>query len=384
MNDKPNLIPVVSRPQGNVDERNLICWLAKNHPDTLTQPENIQSVKCFIGNDEGFFVITPYATPDKSKYLKVNVKWEIALENELYHIHSTLYTIVPYPQNPENLRQMVLAKTEVLMLAQTYIEHVMAIVDPRHERHVMAAQNRQIFQMMKYFSVETTPTGRVRKFIITTQEGRRHEATRVVTPYFKVSQIDHYEAMTMIQNGGEDSIYLALRQEEAGHLNRNLVEYYTWCGKRYGQTFEEAYTRLIDIVADDHVQTCLIELQEMERGVHEKPIHISEIRKKYNYMIRFLSRGEGRAKFEFMVMEECYDHIQELIAKFDSWREHPELSLAQTSLIERKIDELSQGLGQKRTLINELRRRFDGIEYWARWLKEQFPTLFRIMDQDES
>jgi len=383
MNHSDNPIPIVSRPQGNVDEGSLISWLGKHHPATLTQPDKVQNVKSFIEDEAGYFVITSYQTPTKHKFLRVRVKWELEVDEQPYELWSTLYTTIQHPGDLENLRNVVLAKAQVLMLAQTYCDYIMAIVDPGHVRHALAAKSLMIFQMMKHFSVETTPTGRVRKFMITTTEGQRHEATQVVTPYFRVSQINHYESMTMIKGNVQDLLHKSLREEEAGHLNRNLVEYYTWCGKRYCQTFEEAYTRLVDVIADDHVQRCLCDLKEMEKGVHQTPISVSDIRQKYDDIITFLSKDSVVAKYEFLIMEDCYQHIQELIEKFVDWLEHPELSLAQTSLLEKKIDILTRGLEQKRILIAELRGRFDDIEYWAGWFKKQFPTLFRFLDRDD-
>jgi len=382
MKDEFNPVPIVSKPSGNIDKGSLLSCLEEFNPALFEQPDKIQNVRCNIENEEGYYVVTPYLTPKNHKYLSVRVLWNLEVDQEPMEVWSTLYTTILHPRDEDNLKQLVMAKAQVLMLTSAYCEHIKAIVDSTHRYHDLAAEDRYIFQMMKYFFVDATLTGRIRRFLVITQEGDQHEASNKVTKYFNVSQINQFESMTLIKNGFQDLLHKAFIEERSGHLSRNLVEYYTWCGKRYGLTFEEAYTRLIDILADDHVQRSLADLKKMEQGIHSVPISVTNIRKKYDNIITFLHRDTEVAKTEFLIMEECHQHIRELIDKFDSWREHPELSLARTSLLEHKIEELSRGLKQKRMLISELRSRFDDIEYWADWFKKQFPTLFRILDKD--
>jgi len=382
MNHDFNPIPIVSKPGGNVDEGSLLGWLNRSRPGLLEQPGKVHEVRCRIENDEGYFVVTPYLTPKRQKFLKVRIHWELMVGEEPCDLWSTLYTTIRQPEDKDNLKQLALAKAQILMLATTYCEHIKAIVDSTHAQHDSVAESRLIFQMMRHFNVETTPTGRVRNFVVTTQGGHQHEAAVSACRIFDVSQINEYESMTLIKNGYQDLLYQALKGEREGRLSRYLVEYYTWCGKRYGLTFEEAYTRLIDILADDHVQRSLTDLKNMEQGLHKVPVSVSHIRKQYDDIITFLHRDKDGVKTEFLIMDECYKHIQQLIDKFDSWREHPDLSLAQTSLLESKIEDLSRGVKQKGMLIGELRRRFNDIEYWAEWFKKQFPTLFRILDKE--
>jgi len=383
MKDEFNPIPIVSKPSGNIDKGSLLSWLDDLNPALLEQPSKIQNVRCNVENEDGYFVVTPYLTPKKRKYLSVKVIWDLEVDQEPIEVWSTLYTTILHPQDEDNLKQLVMAKAQVLMLTNAYCEHIKAIVDSTHRYHDLVVQDRYMFQMMKHFFVDATPTGRIRRFVVITREGDQLEASDKVAKYFNVSQVNQFESMTLIKNGFPDLLHQAFTEESSGHLNRNLVEYYTWCGKRYCLTFEEAYTKLIDILADDHVQRSLTDLKKMEQGIHSVPISVTNIRKKYDNIITFLHRDTEVAKREFLIMEECHQHIRELIDKFDSWREHPELSLSRTSLLERKIEELSRGLKQKRLLISELRSRFDDIEYWAGWFKKQFPTLFSILDKDQ-
>ncbi|NGX58314.1 MAG: hypothetical protein K940chlam3_01219 [Chlamydiae bacterium] len=398
MDNSEEKLTMVSRPHGNVDECNLLNWLNKHHPEVLSETDKIQNLRFSIEREDGFFLITPYMIPNKKdRFLKIKVKWEFEIEGEEFVIWSTLYTTIHCPQDGENLKPMMLAKAKVLMLTKTYCDHLQAIIDSKHTDHNIAAQNRSIFQIMKHFHIETTPTGRVKSFIVTTnekalngiyknyilaKEGLRYETTRFLSPYFNVSQVNLYESKTLIKNGMDDTLYQALVAEKAGRLNRTIINYYTLCGNRYCQTFEEAYTRFIDLVADDQVQESIRELKDMEKGAHRRHFTIPEIQSKLEKIKKHLEQHHETAQNEFMIMQDCYNHLQNLIDKFDSWREHSELSLAQTSLLENKIDDLAKYVGKKRLIMVELKGRYEGIEYWAKWFKEQFPMLFRFMDDD--
>lgn len=380
--DDNNLIPVVSKPAGNIDECCLIKWLEKRFPDVLAEPEKISRIDCAIEKENEYYIVSSYQTPNGNPYFKVRIRWELEIEAQFYEVWTTVYTSIPLPEDSEDVRSGVLAKGEVIMLVKTYCNTVKAVLDQGDDHHHEAIQSKTAFQMMKHFLVKTTPTGRVEDFVVVTKGGRRYDAKKIVTPYFNIAQINHYESQTWIKGKENDRLHDAIAEEKSGHLSRQLIEYYSWCGKRYAQTFEEAYTRLIDILADDSVQQCLRDLKEMEKGAHERAIPISEIRHKYHTVLRFLARDRSRSKAEFEIMDESYFYIQELIDKFESWTTHPDLSLAQTSLLERKIEDLSQGLGQKRMLIVELRRRFEDIAYWAEWFRRQFPTLFKLIDEE--
>lgn len=390
-------IPIVSKPPGNVDECNLLTWLNNNHPKAFSEPALIKDVKFLIENENGYYLITPYLTPqDEFEYLKVRVKWELTIDNRVQEIWTTLYTTVPCPEDQENVRQIMSAKAKVMMVARTYCEYLLAMLNPGHFYHSIAMEHREIFQLMKHFLVETTTTGRVKSFKITTNEtmknGRNktyslteqsysYDMQRFVNPYFKVDQINLYESKALIRKESNDSLHRALTSEKAGHLNTMIIDYYNLCGNRYCQTFDEAYHRFIDVIADDWVQKNLQELKDMEAGMGCRHYSIQEIRDKFYRIKKHVKKHHDIAENEYQIMQDCYRHIQDLIDKFDSWRVHPEISLAQTSLLENKISDLLECLGKKRFLMAELKGRYEGIAFWTQWFREQFPTLFNIIDE---
>ncbi len=387
MINNKNDLPLVSKPEGNVDDCNPIQWLYRHYPGILTHPEKIKNITASIEKEREHFLITTYKlSKSGDKYLKTRILWKLEVDGKPVELLSTIYTAVKCPKDPENLREVAIAKSKVLMVAETYRQSLLAVLDPAHKQHHLTAQMMPKFTIMTHFTIDATPTGRIRSYKIATREKDSsgpgtYVLSKLLSPYFAVSKINDYESEAVIQDNGSDEVFNALREEKEGRVSRFLIDYYTICSHRYSQTFEEAYTRFIDVMAEDQVQRYILELRDMEAGAQKKEYSIEEIREKFDYVIQYVKEHHESSRHEYEIMKEAFSHLESVIDKFDSWREHPDLSLAQTSLLEAKINQLSKTVNDRRLLLTELRRRFEKIEYFAKWFKKQFPTLFLMLDE---
>lgn len=381
-------IPLVSKPVGNVDDCNPVQWLHRRYPGVLSSPSRVSGVCVSLEKENGNYLITTYRLlKTREKFLKVRIHWMMKVDEEPVELWSTLYTDVECPADPENLKTVARAKSRVLMLAQTYCESIAAVLDCRHERHILTAPMRDKFRIMTHFYIDVTPTGRIKNYTITTKEKDsgnsqgKYVLQRFLSPYFSVAKINDFESRAFIRDEGIDNVFLALSDEKKGEISRFLIDYYTICTQRYSQTFEEAYTQFINVMAEEQVQVYIQELKDMEAGVQRRSYTVDEIRDKFEYVMHFIKMHHEDSRQEYKIMKEAFFNLESLLDKFHSWLEHPDLSLAQTSLLEVKIEELSRTVGDKRLLLSELWRRFEKIEYWAEWFKKQFPTLFSMLDQ---